>query len=279
MQNFDVTSLIPLITSLVTTWGLKLIGAVILLVVGRMAAGWVRRGVRKVLERSTLDRTLVPFLSGLVYYLVLAFVMVAVLGMVGIQHASLVAVFGAAGLAVGLALQGTLSHFAAGVMLLVFRPFRVGDFVEVSGQAGSVQAIGLFSTVLNTPDNVQITIPNSNVFGNTVKNYAANDTRRIDLVIGVSYDDDLEVASQTIRSVLDGDSRVLADPQPMVAVSELGDSSVNFVVRPWCRRQDYWDLRCALVRTLKIRIEAAGCSFPYPQQDVHMHQAAQPDAA
>ncbi len=279
MQNLDLASLTTLVTTLVTAWGLKLIGAVVLLVVGRVAAGWVRRGVRRMLDRSTLDQTLVPFLSGLVYYLVLAFVLVAVLGMVGIQTASLVAVFGAAGLAVGLALQGTLSHFASGVMLLLFRPFRIGDFVEVGGQSGSVDAIGMFSTTLNTPDNVRIIIPNSNVFGSTVKNYAANDTRRVDLVIGVSYNDDIEVAMQTIRAILDGDARVLADPKPVVAVHELGDSSVNLVVRPWCLRQVYWNLRWDLVRYIKEQIETAGCSIPYPQRDVHLHQVPQRDVA
>jgi small conductance mechanosensitive channel len=159
-------------------------------------------------------------------------------------------------------------------MLLVFRPFGVGDYIDAGGTAGSVDAVGLFSTTLNTPDNVRIVIPNSAVYGNTIKNYAANPTRRNDIVVGVSYDDDLAVAVSTIERVLREDERVLAEPAPVVAVSELGDSSVNIVVRPWCTKEDYWPLRFTLVRTLKEQLEVAGCSIPYPQRDVHLHQVA-----
>ncbi len=207
------------------------------------------------------------------YWLLIAVVLVAVLGVVGIQTASLLAVMGAAGLAVGLALQGTLSNFAAGVMLLLFRPFKKGDFIEAGGGKGSVEAIGLFSTTLNTPDNIQIILPNSSVFGQTIKNYTANDTRRNDIVVGVSYDDDLGVAVQTIKRVLEADDRVLREPEPVVAVSELGDSSVNIVVRPWCNRDDYWQLRFDLMRMLKEQLETDGCSIPFPQRDVHLFQA------
>ena len=272
LTSFDVQTLGSMIIGLISQWGLKVLGALIVAWIGRMVARSIRTVVERLLRRANVDATLVPFVAGLTYYLVLAVVMVAALGMVGIQTASIIAVLGAAGLAVGLALQGTLSNFAAGVMLLVFRPFRVGDWVEVGGHAGSVQAVGLFSTVLNTGDNVQIVVPNSSVFGGTIRNYAANETRRNDLVIGISYDDDIGVAIRTIRDVLDADDRVLADPPPLVAVSELGDSAVNLVVRPWCRREDYWPLRFDLLRTLKERIEAAGCSFPYPQTDVYLHR-------
>ncbi len=273
-MELDVQATGQLIIDLISAWGLKLLGALVLLVVGRMFAGWARRKLRKALVRANVDATLVPFISGVAYYVILAAVFVAVLGLVGIQTASMLAVFGAAGLAVGLALQGTLSNVSAGVMLLVFRPFEVGDYIEAGGTAGSVQAIGLFMTTLNTPDNVKILVPNSSVFGQTIKNYAANDTRRNDMVVGVSYDDDLATAVDTINKVLAADSRVLADPEPFVAVAELADSSVNIVVRPWCKKEDYWGLRCDMTRTLKEQLEAAGCSIPYPQRDIHVFEAA-----
>ncbi len=260
--------------SMISEWGIKILGAIAVLIIGRVVAKWARRLVRTAMERGNADPTLVPFMSRVAYYLIMAFVAVAVLGMIGIQTASMVAILGAAGLAVGFALQGTLTNIASGIMLLVFRPFNVGDFIDAGGTAGSVEAIGLFSTTLNTPDNVRIIVPNSSVYGNTIKNFAANPTRRNDMVIGVSYDDDLAVAVSTIERVISQDERVLSDPAPVVAVSELADSSVNIVVRPWCKKEDYWGLRFDMMRTLKEQLEAAGCSIPYPQQDVHMHQVA-----
>lgn len=272
-SGFDLNVAIQSATTLLSQWGLKVVGAIALLLVGFVVAKAIRRSLRRALERTTLDKTLVPFLSGLAYYLALTFVVIAVLNVFGVQTASLIAVLGAAGLAIGLALQGTLSNFSAGVMLLVFRPFRVGDYVDAGGTAGSVQEIGLFATVLNTPDNVRIIVPNSSVYGQTIRNYAANDTRRNDMVVGIAYDDDIAVAIRTIHDVLSSDERVLADPAPVVAVSELGDSSVNLVVRPWCRKEDYWNVRFDLTRTLKERLEAAGCSIPFPQRDVHLFRA------
>ena len=267
IQNVTDTSV-----ELVSTWGLQVLGAVAVLIVGRIAAGLLRRGAVRALERSGTDATLIPFLAGLVYYLAIAVVVIAVLGLFGIETTSLVAVLGAAGLAIGLALQGTLSNFAAGVMLLVFRPFKKGDVVETAGTKGAVQEIGIFTTVLNTPDNVRIIVPNSAVYGDTITNYSAYDTRRNDLVMGVDYGDDLSVARDTILRVLNADSRVLEDPAPQVAVAELADSSVNFVVRPWCATEDYWDLRFDLTRALKEELERAGCSIPFPQTDVHVHR-------
>ena len=265
--------LVGLIGSMVTTWGLRVVGAVAVLLIGRGVARWLRSAVRKTIERREADPTLVPFISALVYWLVLLLVVVAVLGLFGIPTASFVAVLGAAGLAVGLALQGTLSSFAGGVMLLVFRPFKAGDVVEVAGSLGTVQEVGIFATVLHTPDNVRIVIPNSAVFGQVIRNFTANDRRRIDLVVGVGYDDDLERAGETIDRVIRSDDRVLDDPAPVVAVSEMADSSVNFVVRPWCRTEDYWDVRWDLTRRLKEELEADGFSIPYPQRDVHVFQA------
>ena len=271
-DSFDLDTLLATLQTLVAQWGLKLLGALAVFLIGRVVAGWARRTLRRVLDRSELDATLVPFMTGLLYYALMAFVIIAALGMVGVQTTSVIAVLGAAGLAVGLALQGTLGNFASGVMLLVFRPFRVGDFIEAAGTAGAVKEINIFTTRLDTPDNVGIVIPNSQVWGTTIKNYAANDHRRIDLVAGISYGDDIAVAVRTIQSILDADQRVLADPAPVIAVHELGDSSVNLVVRPWCHRNDYWELRWHLTREIKEQLEQAGCSIPFPQRDVHVHQ-------
>ena len=270
----QVQQLLDTSTTLISTWGLQVIGAIAVLIIGRWAAGMLKRGATRALERAGTDATLVPFLSSMVYYLVLAVVLIAVLGLFGIETTSLVAVLATAGLAVGLALQGTLSNFSSGVMLLLFRPFRVGDFVDVAGVKGSVVEIGIFTTVLKTPDNVKIIVPNSSIYGSTITNYAAYDTRRNDLVIGVSYGDDLADAEAAIRRVIDADARVLKDPEPVIAVAELADSSVNFVVRPWCNASDYWALRFDLTRQIKAELEKSGCSIPFPQQDVHIINGA-----
>ena len=259
-------------SELLSEWGLKVLGAFAVLLLGWIVAKAFRGAAGKALRRTKIDATLVPFLSSIAYYLVLVVTLVAALGLVGIQTASVVAVLGAAGLAVGLALQGTLSHFASGVMLLYFRPIRVGDFVDIAGTAGTVSEVGLFATSLNTPDNVRIIVPNSSIWGQTIKNFNTNDTRRIDLVMGVDYGDDLATAAATMKRVIEEDERVLSEPAPVVAVDALADSSVNFVVRPWCKRQDYWQLRWDLTERMKKELEAAGCSIPFPQRDVHLHQ-------
>lgn len=255
---------------LLSTWGISVVGAIALLIVGRIAAGWMRASVTKGLTKANTEASLIPFFASMVYYVVLAVVLIAVLNLFGIETTSLIAVFGAAGLAIGLALQGTLSNFAAGVMLLIFRPIRVGDFVEVAGQAGTVAEITIFSTLLNTGDNVRITIPNAQIYGDTVKNYSFNDTRRIDLVMGIGYGDNIGTAVSIIERVLKSDERTLSDPAPTVAVAELADSSVNLVVRPWCKKEDYWALRWDLTRKLKEELEAGGCNIPFPQRDVHI---------
>ncbi len=270
--GFQPGNLIDTITELVTQWGLKVIGALVLFIVGIWVAKAIRSSLRKALGRSEMDPTLIPFLSGIIYYIVLAVLITAVLGLFGIETTSLIAVLGAAGFAVGLAMQGTLSNFSAGVMLLIFRPFKVGDFIDAAGVAGSVHEIGIFSTTLNTADNVRIILPNSSVYGTTIKNFATNDNRRNDMVIGISYEDNISVAVNTIIGILKADRRVLADPEPLVAVAELADSSVNLNVRPWCRKEDYWPLRADLHREIKEKLEAAGCSIPFPQTDVHMRQ-------
>jgi small conductance mechanosensitive channel len=272
-MNDKAQAVVDTAVALVTDWGLQVVGAIAILVIGRMLAGWARRLTRRSLERAGVDSTLVPFLSKIVYYLLLIAVVIAVLSSFGVQTTSLVAVLGAAGLAVGLALQGTLSNFAAGVMLLIFRPFQVGEFIDAGGTAGSVLEIGIFTTTMKSPDNVKIVVPNSQVYGQTIKNFNGFDTRRIDLVIGIGYDDDIGVAIETISKIVAADERVLDEPSTQIAVSNLGDSSVDLVVRPWCKGADYWGLRFDLTRAIKEGLEGAGCSIPFPQRDVHLHQA------
>jgi small conductance mechanosensitive channel len=271
LQQLDLADLSNQVVELLSTWGLRVIGALAVLIIGRIIAGRIRAGMQRLLTRADIDATLVPFVSSLVYYAVLAFVVIAVMGLFGIPTASFIAVLGAAGLAVGLALQGTLGNFASGVMLLVFRPFKVGDFVDAGGTAGSVVSIGVFSTTMNTGDNVQITIPNGIIHGQTIRNFSANPTRRNDMVFGVGYDDDLQVAIDTIKRTITADERTLKDPEILVAVTELGDSSVNIVARPWCKKEDYWGLRFDMMRKVKEELESAGCSIPFPQRDIHLH--------
>jgi small conductance mechanosensitive channel len=258
------------LVEIVSTWGLNVLGAIALLIVGMWIARRVKGGVARSMGRAKVDESLIPFVSGIAYYTALAVVLIAVLNLFGIETTSLIAVLGAAGLAVGLALQGTLSNFSAGVMLLIFRPFKKGDFVDVGGTKGTVMEIGVFSTSLKTPDNVGIVVPNSAIFGSTISNYNAYETRRNDMVVGIAYGDDIDKAFEIIKTVLAGDDRVLPDPEPAIFVANLGDSSVDIAVRPWCRGEDYWGLRGDLTKRFKEAIEAGGCSIPFPQRDVHM---------
>jgi small conductance mechanosensitive channel len=267
----DIAALLVTLQELATTWGLRVLGALAFLLVGRIVARSVGRSVERALKRSHFDETLTPFIGNTVYTLVLLAVVIAAAGMVGIQAGSFIAIIGAAGLAVALAFQGTLSNFASGIMLLTFRPFQVGDFVDAGGTAGSVKEIGVFTTTLATPDNVKIILPNSQVSGAIIRNFSANETRRIDLVVGVGYDDDLNVARDTILKVIRADERVLEEPAPVVAVDNMGASSMDFVVRPWVKGADYWEAKWALTKALKEELEAAGCNIPYPQRDVHLY--------
>ena len=277
MENLDfqLATFLMLAQNILMTWGLKVLGAIAVVIVGRIIAGGVRRNLDRFMKRSETDATLAKFLSSLVYYLVLIVAGVAALSMIGIQMASVLTILATAGLAVGLAMQGTLSNVASGVMLLIFRPFKVGDIVDAGGgPTGKVESIGLFSTALNTPDNVHIVVPNSNIYGSTIHNYTHHENRRVDLVMGISYDDDISVAVKVMEKVMEEEPKVLKEPAYQIAVSELADSSVNFVVRPWCAVEDYWDVRFNVTRAMKEQLEAAGCSIPYPQQDVYMHTVA-----
>ena len=258
------------LTVFVTTYGIKVIGAIIILILGRIAAGIGRKIVKKVLEKSKTDPAVVSFVGSMVYFLILIFAVLAALAKFGIQTASFVAILGAAGFAIGFALQGSLANFAAGVLILVLRPFKVGNFIDGAGVAGTVKAIQLFTTVLATPDNVKIMVPNGKLFGDTIKNFSGFDTRRVDLVIGIGYTSDIQKANDVLINLVKEDTRILSDPPPKVAVSELADSSVNFVVRPWVKRQDYWGVKFDLTRKIKEAFDENGIEIPFPQQVVHM---------
>lgn len=260
--------------SLLTTYGLKVIGAILILIVGKMIANVVHRKVRNWLERSgKVDETLTGFLANLARYVVLIATVLAVLAQFGIETTSLIAVLGAASLAIGLALQGTLSNVAAGVMLLFFRPFKTGDVVETAGIKGSVKSITLFVTELATPDNVQILVPNSQVWGTVVKNYSHHETRRVDFVIGIDYGDDIDKAQSVVQKVVTSDSRVLVDPAPLVVVGNLGESSVDLTIRVWCQASDYWSVKFDLTKALKQRFDAEKLHIPFPQRTIHMVKA------
>jgi small conductance mechanosensitive channel len=255
-------------------YGLKIVGAVIIFLVGRWIARLLSNLAGKALIRAKMDETLVRFIKDLSYVGMLVFVILAALAKIGIQTASFIAVLGAAGLAIGLALQGSLANFAAGVLMLIFKPMRVGDFVEAGGAKGSVKEVGIFTTILNSPDNVRIIVPNAQVMGGNISNYTVNGTRRVDLVIGVSYEDDLKKAQKAIEKVLAADERILPEPATVVAVSELADSSVNFVVRPWVNGSDYWPTYFDLTAKIKVALEKDGLTIPFPQHDVHVKNGA-----
>lgn len=264
-----------MVMALMASYGLSVIGAIVILIVGFVVAGWARGSISRGLSRfKNIDATLRSFFSSLAYYAVIIFTVIAVLSQFGVETTSFIAVLGAAGLAIGLALQGTLSNVAAGVMLLLFRPFKVGDYIEGGGLAGTVKEISLFITELATPDNVQILAPNAQIWGSAIKNYSFHPTRRVDIVIGIAYDDDIDQALAAIIDETKKDSRVVAEPEPMAAVTDLGDSSVNFVVRVWCNAADYWGLKFDLTKNLKNRMDAENITIPFPQRTMHMVGAA-----
>nr|WP_320050418.1 mechanosensitive ion channel domain-containing protein [uncultured Desulfuromonas sp.] len=269
-QFLDMKHLGPRILDMLFQYGPRIIAAVVIFILGRIFARLICNAVRRVLKRSKVDDLLVSFVGSLTYMGVLAFVIIAALNQLGIQTTSFVAILGAAGLAIGLALQGSLSNFAAGVLMIIFRPFKNGDYIEGAGVAGLVEQIQIFTTELRTPDNKLVIIPNANLMSGNIVNYSANKTRRIDMVFGIGYDDDIRKAKTILQEIIATEPRILKEPAPVIAVSELGDSSVNFVVRPWAATKDYWDLYFHLTETVKIRFDEEGITIPYPQRDVHI---------
>lgn len=269
-EDIDLQAVTEELITILTTYGLDVIGAIIILIIGNIISKRVPKTLAKVLAKRDIDQTVVNFLGSLTRMSIMIVTLLLVLAQFGVQTASLIAVLGAAGLAIGLALQGTLSNVAGGVMLLCFRPIKVGNFVEVAGHAGTVKAVNLFTTEMASGDNVQIILPNASVWGSAIKNFSFHPTRRVDMVMGIDYSDDMDKARDTLLSIIEADERSLKDPAPMVVVSELADSSVNFTVRIWCDSGDYWPLKFDMTKKFKEGFDKEGISIPFPQRSVHM---------
>jgi small conductance mechanosensitive channel len=254
-------------------YGTRVIGALLILIVGRLVTSLLTRFVKRLLQRAKVDDTLANFLATLTKVALLLFVVIAALNTLGVQTASLIAIIGAAGLAVGFALQGSLANFASGIMLIMFRPLRKGDLVEAAGALGVIREVHIFNTTLITLDNKNVTIPNAKITGDNIVNYSAEGIRRVDMVFGISYGDDVRKAKHILEQLVSSDERVLKDPAPKVAVSELGDSSVDFVVRPWVKVEHYWDVYFDLTEKVKLTFDESGVTIPFPQRDVHLFQS------
>ncbi|MDX9701520.1 MAG: mechanosensitive ion channel [Candidatus Auribacterota bacterium] len=253
-------------------YGLRVIYALIIFIIGKWASRIISKAVSKVMKKAHVDDLLCSFTQHLTYFTILVFVIIAALNKLGVQTTSFVAVIGAAGLAIGFALQGSLSNFAAGVMLVLFKPFKVGDFIEAASATGVVEEIQIFNTILRSPDNKIIIMPNAKITGDKIINYTGIDKRRIDLVFSISYSDNIKTAKEALEKLLSDNAKILKDPKPLIAVSELGESSVNLVCRPWVKPADYWDVYFDLLEKGKISLEKQGITIPFPQRDVHLYQ-------
>ncbi len=271
-ENFDLSKLDleKVFVNYAIPGGTKLVFAILVYLIGTIAAKWLLRLIRKGLVRSHLDAMLVNFVTNILRWVLTLLVIIVALEQLGVPTTSLITLLGAAGLAVGLALKDSLQNFASGVLLILFRPFRTGDFIEAGGKEGVVEEIRIFSTQLRTPDNREVTMPNGEVYSNAIINFTAKEQRRIDLVIRIGYDDDLRKAKEVLEGVLASEERILKEPAPLVAVGELGASSVDILVRPWVKTPDYFATKCALTEEIKLALDEAGISIPYPQMDVHM---------
>jgi small conductance mechanosensitive channel len=265
----------PLMEKLQTVgmeWGVKIVAALLVLIIGMWIAKMIKGAIMRLMEKRAVDATLTAFCGSLIGVVLQVIVVIAALEKLNVKTASFVAIIGAAGLAIGLALQGSLANFAAGVLMLIFKPFKVGDVIDAAGSVGSVLEIGIFTTILKSPDNKKMIVPNAAVTGGTITNVNAFGTRRVDLIAGIGYGDDIDKAQQVLEGIIASDERILKDPEPTIAVVELADSSVNFVVRPWVNSADYWGVYFDLTRTIKQRFDAEGISIPYPQRDVHLYE-------
>lgn len=272
MFNFDSQEISNLVDTYVIPWSINIVMALVIYIIGRIIVKILVNVFGKVLARSKYDNMLVDFVKAILNAILMLFVIVASLDQLGVDTTSLVAILGAAGLAIGLSLQGSLQNFAAGVMLLVFRPFKAGDFVEAGGTSGVVKSISIFTTIMTTPDNKEIIVPNGAIYGGNITNFSAKPTRRVDMVVGISYDSDLKKAKAILNEMVAADERILKDPEPKVAVAELAESSVNFVVRPWVNSADFWAVKFDFTEAVKLRFDQEGITIPYPQMDVHLHK-------
>ena len=272
MFGFDTEQMSQVMDTYIIPWGINIVMAIAIYIIGKFIVSILVNVFGKVLARSKYDEMLIDFIKAIVNSILMLFVIIASLDKLGVNTSSMVAIFGAAGLAIGLSLQGSLQNFAAGVMLLVFRPFKAGDFIDAGGEMGTIMSISIFTTIMTTPDNNQIIVPNGKIYGGNITNFSANVTRRVDMVVGISYDSDLKKAKEILNEMVAADERILKDPAPAVAVSELAESSVNFVVRPWVKSADYWDVKFDFTEAVKLRFDSEGISIPFPQMDVHVHK-------
>ena len=267
-MDFDI-----LLNDYAMPWAIKIVMAIAIFVIGKWVVKVVVNLVKKLLGRSeSMDEMLINFLGSIVNAVLLLFVIIAALDQLGVDTSSLVALIAAAGLAIGLALQGSMQNFAAGVMIIVFKPFKSGDFIEAGGVSGVVEKVQIFSTTMRTGDNKEVIVPNGGIYGGAITNFSARDTRRFDMVFGIGYDDDIRKAKEILEGLVAEDDRILKDPAPVVALSELADSSVNFIVRPWVNSGDYWAVMWDMNEKVKMSFDEAGISIPYPQMDVHLHK-------
>ncbi|MEE4659719.1 MAG: mechanosensitive ion channel domain-containing protein [Halieaceae bacterium] len=271
LENIDINALI---NDYGMPWAINIGMALIIFIVGRMVVSAVVGVIRKLMSRAAVDDMLIGFITSIVRWVLLLFVIVAALDQLGVDTTSLIAILGAAGLAIGLSLQDSLKNFASGVLLIIFRPFTKGNFIAAAGEMGVVENIGIFTTTLATVDNKEIIIPNGAIYGGNITNFSARDTRRVDMVFGVSYDDDIRVVKAELEKIIAEDERVLPEPAPVIELGELGDSSVNFIVRPWVKSADYWQVLWDTQAKVKIRFDEVGITIPYPQMDVHFDNPA-----
>jgi small conductance mechanosensitive channel len=268
MLDIDQAQLLAFYSKFIAPWSIKILIALMIFLIGQLIAKIIARVLGKVLSHTKLDKILVAFIQSLVNALLLVFVIVAALDQLGVNTNSVIAVLGAAGLAIGLALQGSLQNFAAGFMLLIFRPFKGGDYVEAAGTAGIIEKIGIFSTTLHTGDNKEVIIPNGAIYSGNIVNYSKRPTRRIDMVFSIGYEDNIRTARDVIAGILKDESRILPEPAPLIAVGELGASSVNLFVRPWVKTEDYWEVKFSVTEKIKLAFDTNGITIPFPQMDI-----------
>lgn len=272
MFGLDSEKMSQMMDAYIIPWGINIVMAIAIYIIGKFIVGILVNVFGKVMARSKYDDMLIDFVKAIINAVLMLFVIVASLDQLGVNTTSMVAILGAAGLAIGLSLQGSLQNFASGVMLLVFRPFKAGDFIEAGGATGVVKSISIFTTVMTTGDNKEIIVPNGAIYGGNITNYSAKETRRVDMVVGIGYDSDLKKAKEILKEMVAADERILKEPAPTVAVAELADSSVNFVVRPWVASADFWAVKFDFNEAVKLRFDAEGISIPFPQMDVHLHK-------
>ena len=269
----DNINMQEMLDTYVIPWGVNIVMALAIFIVGKIVVGILTNITKKLMAKAKVDVLLVNFIASIVKTVLLLFVVIASLNQLGVDTTSLIALVGAAGLAIGLALQGTLQNLASGVMLIIFRPFKGGDFIEAAGVSGVVEVINIFTTTMRTGDNREIIVPNGEIFSGTITNFSKRETRRVDMVFGIGYNDDIKKAKNIIQSILEADDRVLKDPEALIAVGELADSSVNFNVRPWCKSGDYWGVYYDAHEKIKLAFDEQGVSIPYPQMDIHQDVA------